>query len=365
MRHTLLFLLVVAVLGLAVGCGDSPPSVPANAVAVVGSQPIKKDAFDKLVAQEKRLYATSKRAFPTAGTTQYATLRNQLVQYLIGNEEFSQKAKELGVKVSDKQVDDRLTRDKARVFVAKPGQKVLTKAEIEKKYLEQIRKQGVSDAQVRENIRRQLLSEAVFAKVTESAKVSDSEMKSYYEKHKKDYQQPKTQETRDVRHILVKTKALADRLYNQLKAKPSLFASFVKKYTTDTQSKIYGGRLPTGAGPGLTVAPFTNASFALKTHEISKPVRSQYGWHIIQALGPIRPGHKAQAMPFDRVKETIRQLLLQQKKNDVLKNWVTKTRKDFCSKIGYSPGYKPPANQDPCKQSSSTSSSSVSTTSTR
>jgi len=343
MRHTLLFLLVVAVLGLAVGCGDSPPSVPANAVAVVGSQPIKKDAFDKLVAQEKRLYATSKRAFPTAGTTQYVTLRNQLVQYLIGNEEFSQKAKELGVKVSDKQVDDRLTRDKARVFVAKPGQKVLTKAEIEKKYLEQIRKQGVSDAQVRENIRRQLLSEAVFAKVTESAKVSDSEMKSYYEKHKKDYQQPKTQETRDVRHILVKTKALADRLYNQLKAKPSLFASFVKKYTTDTQSKIYGGRLPTGAGPGLTVAPFTNASFALKTHEISKPVRSQYGWHIIQALGPIRPGHKAQAMPFDRVKETIRQLLLQQKKNEVTAAWQAKFQKFYSTRVEYASAYAPPS----------------------
>jgi len=362
MRHTLLFFLVVAVLGLAVGCDDAPPSVPAGAVAVVGSEPIKKDAFDTLVAQEKRLYATSKRPFPTAGTTQYAALRNQLVQYLIGNEEFNQKANELRVKVSDKQVEDRLTRDKARVFVAKPGQKALTKAEIEQKYLAQIRKQGVTDAQVRQNIRRQLLSEAVFAKVTESAKVSDSEIKSYYDKHKKDYQQPKTSETRDVRHILVKTKALADRLYRRLKANSSLFPSFVSKYTTDTQSKIYGGRLPTGAGPGLTVDSFTKTSFALKTHEISKPVRSQYGWHIIQALGPIRPGHKAQTMPLDRVKETIRQLLLQQKKNEVLKKWVTTTRKDFCSKIGYAPGYKPPANQDPCKQSSRPTSSGQVTT---
>jgi parvulin-like peptidyl-prolyl isomerase len=209
---------------------------------------------------------------------------------------------------------------------------------------------------VRENIKRQLLSEAVFAKVTENIKVSDSDIKGYYDKHKKDYQQPQQPATRDVRHILVKSKALAERLYTQLKANPSLFPKFVNQYSTDKQSKIYGGRLPTGAGPGLTVAPFTTAAFALKTKEISHPVQSQYGWHIIQALGPIKKGHKAQAMPLSRAKETIRQLLLQQKKNDVLKKWVEKTRKDFCSKINYAPGFKPPASQDPCKQSSKTSS---------
>jgi len=362
MKHTLRFLPVVAVVALVVACGDSgPPSVPSSAVAVVGSHPITKDDFDKLIAQEKRLYQASHRSFPTAGTSQYTGVRNQVIQYLIGNEEFDQKAKELGVKVSDKQVDERLTRDKARVFVAKPNAKPLTKTEIEKRYRRQIRKEGVTDAEVRQNIRRTLLSEAVFAKVTSSVKVSDSDLKSYYDKHKRDYQQPKTPATRDVRHILVKSKALADQLYGKLKANPRLFPSFVRRYSTDTQSKIYGGRLPTGAGPGLTVAPFTNAAFALKTNQISKPVRSQFGWHLIQALGPIRPGRKAHSMAFSQVKENIRQLLLQQKKNDVLKKWVTKTRNDFCSKIGYAPGYKPPPAQDPCKQSSQTQSSSSQT----
>jgi parvulin-like peptidyl-prolyl isomerase len=363
MRHTIRLLLVVAVLGLVAACGGGGPrSVPGNAVAVVGSSAVEKSAFDKLVAQEKRLYHASHRPFPAAGTPQYTAVRNQLIQYLIGNEEFDQKAKELHVKITDKQVDERLTRDKKRVFVAKQGGKPLTDAQIEKRYRHEIAKQGVTDAQVRENIKRQLLSEAVFAKVTESAKVSDSDIKDYYNKHKKDYRQPAQPRTRDVRHILVASKALAQRLVRQLRANPSLFPKFVNQYSTDKQSKIYGGRLPTGAGPGLTVAPFTNAAFALKTHEISDPVRSQFGWHIIQALGPIKAGHKAQAMPLSQVKETIRQLLVQQKKNDVLKKWVEKTRKDFCSKIGYAPGYKPPANQDPCKRSSKTTSSSVPTT---
>lgn len=358
MRHTPRFLLAAAVVVLVAACGSGgPPSVPGNAVAVVGNQAIKKADFDKLVTQEKKLYSASHRSFPTAGTTQYTGVRNQLVQYLIGNAEFEQKAKELGVKVSDKQVEQRLAQDKQRVFVAPPGKKALTKAEIEKRYRAQIAKQGVTDAQVRENIKRQLLSEAVFAKVTENIKVSDSDIKSYYDKHKKDYQQPKQPPTRDVRHILVKSKALAERLYQQLKANPSLFPKFVNQYSIDKQSKIYGGRLPTGAGPGLTVDPFTKAAFKLKTHQISAPVQSQYGWHLIQALGPIKKGKNAQTMPLDRVKETIRQLLVQQRKNDVLKKWVEKTRKDFCSKINYAPGYRPPAAQDPCKQSSKTTSS--------
>jgi foldase protein PrsA len=356
MKHSRLFLLAVAVAALVAACDDGTPSVPANAVAVVGSHAIKKADFDKLIDQEKRLYRAQHRSFPAAGTSQYTGVRNQVIQYLIGNEEFEQKAKELGVKISDKQVTERLQRDKKRVFVAKPNEKPLTDAQIEKRYRQQLKQQGITDAQVRENIRRQLLSEAVFAKVTESAKVSDDDIKSYYSKHKRDYQQPKQPATRDVRHILVKSKALADRLYTQLKANPALFPKFVTKYSTDTQSKIYGGRLPTGAGPGLTVAEFTKAAFALKTKAISAPVHSQYGWHIIQALGPIRPARKAHAMPFSQVKETIRQLLVQQKKNDVLKKWVEKTRKDFCSKIGYAPGYKPPAAQDPCKQTTKTSS---------
>jgi parvulin-like peptidyl-prolyl isomerase len=357
MRKLLRFLPVLAVLALVVACnGGGAPKVPANAVAVVGSNPITKDAFDKLIAQEKRLYASSRRPFPAAGTSQYAGVRNQVIQYLIGNEEFAQKAKELGVKVTDRQVRERLDAEKARVFTAPPGKPALTKAQIEKRYREQIAKQGVTDAQVRQNIKNQLLSTAVFAKVTENVKVSDSEIKDYYTKHKQDYKQPKTPATRDVRHILVKTRALAERLYTQLKKNPSLFPKFVNQYSTDKQSKIYGGRLPTGAGPGLTVPPFTNAAFALKDKEISKPVHSQFGWHIIQALGPIRSGHKEHLMPISQVKDTIRQLLLQQKKNDVLKKWVEKTRKDFCSKIGYAPGYKPPASQDPCKQSTSTSS---------
>ena len=62
---------------------------------------------------------------------------------------------------------------------------------------------------------RQLISEELFKKVTSGVTVSKEEIKAYYTSHKSQYGQP---QTRDVRHILVTKKALADQLYAQLKS---------------------------------------------------------------------------------------------------------------------------------------------------
>jgi hypothetical protein len=74
-------------------------------------------------------------------------------------------------------------------------------------------------------------------------------------------------------------------------------------------------------------------------------VRTQYGWHIIQALSPIRP---PSTTPFSKVKDSIRQQLEQQKKNEVMTKWVEDIKGTFCKpgKIKYAPGYAP--SPDPC-----------------
>jgi hypothetical protein len=91
---------------------------------------------------------------------------------------------------------------------------------------------------------------------------------------------------RHVRHILLATKdkALADKLAKQLQANHgATFAALAKKYSTDS-SKAQGGDIGV-VSPGSTVAEFDKAVYKqLKIGQISNPVKSQYGYHIIQVL---------------------------------------------------------------------------------
>ena len=229
--------------------------------------------------------------------------------------------------MTDKQVTARLAQIKKQYFNGD-----------DKKYRQQLKAQGLTEDQVKQDIRAQLLSEGIFKKVTSGVKVSDADVKAYYDSHKSQYGQP---ESRDVRHILVNSKKLADTIYSQLKSGGN-FAALAKKYSKDPGSAAQGGKLT--ISKGQTVPPFDKAAFALKTNEISKPVKTQYGWHIIQ---PLAAPTKAKQTPLKDVKESIRQQLLQTKRNDAMSKWVDTTKKDFCKgKLSYGAAYKPLT--DPC-----------------
>ena len=96
------------------------------------------------------------------------------------------------------------------------------------------------------------------------------------------------------------------------------------------------GKLP--VSKGQTVPPFDKVAFSLKTNELSKPVHTQYGWHIIQALAAVKP---ASTQPLSAVKETIRQNLLQQNKTTAFQKWLDGVKKDYAKKVHYQTGYVP------------------------
>ena len=164
-------------------------------------------------------------------------------------------------------------------------------------------------------------------------KVTDAEIEAYYTKNKAQYSQP---ESRDVRHILVKTKTQADDLYAQLQGGAD-FAALAKKYSEDTGSKANGGKLT--ISKGQTVAPFDQTAFLLEKNKISRPVKTQYGYHIIQPISDVK---QAKTTPLKDVKEAIRQQLLQEKKNDAMQKWLKDLEKDYEDDIVYQPGYAPP-----------------------
>jgi parvulin-like peptidyl-prolyl isomerase len=331
----------LAALALA-GCGSSgPKSVPKDAVAVVGNDTITRSQFDTLLNQAQSGYKKQKRTFPKAGTTEYNQLQSQIMQFLLQRSEFSQRAKDLGIKISDQQVNQRLGDLIQQYFKGN-----------HKKYEQQLKSQGYTEAQVKDNIRSQLLSEAIYNKVTGNIDVSNSDISKYYADHKQQYTTPPS---RNVRHILLKTRALANRVYRQLKGGAS-FTALAKKYSQDPGSKALGGKLT--VQKGQTVAPFDKTAFSLKTGQMSKPVRTDYGFHIIQALGPVKA---AKLTPLAQVKQSIRAQLQQSKRQEAMTKWVDDTRKDFCSgKLSFQAGFKP--TPDPCAKGATGTAASTTTT---
>jgi parvulin-like peptidyl-prolyl isomerase len=321
MRYLKLTLFLAMSTAVLAGCGSNA-KVPSGAVAKCGDQTISQDQYNSLIEQAKRSYKVQKRAFPKAGSTEYETLKNQAVGYLVQRCEFADEANQLGIKISDKQVADRLTQIKKQYF---GGSEV--------RYKKQLKQQGLSDAQVTDDIKAQLVSELIFKKVTADVKVSDADIQKYYKSHQSQYGTP---EQRDIAHILVKKKALADQLYTQIQNGAD-FATLAKKYSQDPGSRKQGGKLT--ISKGQTVAPFDQTAFLMKTGQVSHPVKTEFGYHIIKALGPIKA---AKTTPFASVKESIRQQLLQQQKNEAMTKWVNKVKKDFSGKVHYQAGYAPP-----------------------
>jgi len=276
------------------------------------------------------------RTFPKQGTSDYATIKSQAVTLLVQQAEREEKAKDLDIEITDQQIEARLKQIKQQYFGGKETQ-----------YKSQLKKQGLTDAQVRSDIKAQLISEKLFTKVTADVKVSDADVHKYYVAHTAQYQQPAS---RQVRHILVKKKALADSIYRQLQSGAD-FAKLAKKYSLDTVSAAQGGNY--NAVKGQSVAPFDKVAFELKTKQISQPVKTQYGWHVIQALAAIKPAGKQSEA---QVATQIRQQLLQTKKNTAVNAWAKDIQKQYCkgSEIKYQVGFKP--SPDPCVAATATTS---------
>jgi peptidyl-prolyl cis-trans isomerase C len=323
LRFSLVALLLALVAVLVAGCGGGTNAVPADAVAVVGHDTITKQQFNSLLDGAKRTYKARKTSFPKPGTTQYKSLQDQALQYLVQESELEQKAQGLGVTVTTKDVDKRLSDIKKQYFGGD-----------QKKYEAQLKSQGLTEPQVKQDLQAQILSEKIYKKVTADVKVTDADIQKYYNAHKSDYQQASS---RDVRHILVNNKKLADQIEQQLQNGGD-FAKLAKKYSKDPGSASNGGKLT--VSKGQTVPQFDKAAFALKTNEISQPVHTQYGWHIIQPLSDVKP---AKQTPLKDVKASIKSQLENTKKQDAMNTWVADVKKEFKNDVRYQAGYQPTA----------------------
>lgn len=114
---------------------------------------------------------------------------------------------------------------------------------------------------------------------TKDVQVSQEDIKKYYEEHGKEFVEP---EQVHARHILVDTEDEAKAILDRLK-KGEDFAKVAQEKSKDTSSAIKGGDLGFFER-GTMVAEFDKTVFSMKVNDLSEPVKTQFGYHIIQLL---------------------------------------------------------------------------------
>jgi peptidyl-prolyl cis-trans isomerase D len=147
------------------------------------------------------------------------------------------------------------------------------------------------------------------ASVAAGIAVSDQAVADYYAANAAQFGQP---EQRSASHILIavdknadaatraKAKAKATELYQILQKAPERFAELARTESQDPGSAAQGGSLGS-FGRGMMVKPFEDAVFSMKLHQISEPVESDFGYHIIRLDG-IEP---AKVAPLSEVRATV------------------------------------------------------------
>jgi len=332
-RVTLALLGAVLVLAAA-ACGGSSSSLPSGSVAVVNGTPIARADLDALVERARKGYEAQKQSFPKEGTQEFQSVQALYLNFLVQKAEFEQQAKDLHVKVTDKDVDKALA---SFVKTRYPGKK--------DQFQKDLKAQGLTLDSFRDTLRTSVLSQKIFDVVTKKVKVSPADVAAYYEQNSSSYGSPAS---RSLRHILVSVKnksgqvdlAKSKQKADEIRARVTNanFAALAKKYSADPGSKDSGGKLTDTKGS--FVPEFENVAFKLKTGEISQPVKSAtYGYFIIQALAPTKLSNRT---PLSQVKNSIRATLLQTQRNQVMSQWVQDLTARYKSKVKYATGFEPP-----------------------
>jgi parvulin-like peptidyl-prolyl isomerase len=164
--------------------------------------------------------------------------------------------------------------------------------------------------------RQVLIEELLRRRVAAKSQLSDEELRKAYEENKPLF----TTEGVAVSHILVKTEAEAQEIRKVLvEGKP--FAEIAKAASLDAGSAESGGDLGV-VSQGQTEPEFETAAFALKAGELSEPVKTQYGYHILK--GGV---HSTTLQPFEEAKPKLQEMLGRQRQRDALMATMTELEK--------------------------------------
>jgi len=148
---------------------------------------------------------------------------------------------------------------------------------------------------------------------------SDEDLQKYYDAHREEFKKETELQTRQ---IVVKTEQEAKELQGRI-AKGEDFAELAKKYSLDPGARMNGGDI--GYHPkGSLIPEYEEAAFKLtKIGQVSGPVKTNLGYHLIKLEGMRPPAY----VPFAEVKGFIRQKLMQEKQAEMVEKYIDGLKK--------------------------------------
>lgn len=174
-------------------------------------------------------------------------------------------------------------------------------------------------AKMKEFEKMSLVALILKKEVEDKAKVDDAEVKDFYNKNADKF----TIGTKvRASHILVETEDQAKKVYERIRKGESL-SSLAGTLSKDKGSAAKGGDLGY-FGRGQMVPEFEQAALRLKVGEVSEPVKSRFGYHIIQ-LTDIQKG---EAATFEQTQEAIKRQLLAEKQKALVDTYIEGLRKN-------------------------------------
>jgi foldase protein PrsA len=329
------------------GCGGSSDSVPSDSVAKVGDTSITKKQFDHWLAIAAKGNAQS----PTGGATtvpdppsyknciaakrkttpqtkngpkqtdsqlkaqcasEYKSLRDQTMNFLIQADWVFGEAKAQDVKITNAEVQKQFKQTKQQAFPKESDFKKFLKTS------------GMSMNDILYRVKLDAISNKLRAKVIKGkSKVTDAQVQAYYAKHKSQFGTP---ERRDLLIVLTKDKGQADQALKALKSGQK-FKAVAKKYSIDQQTKNNGGLL-SGVVKGQQDADLDKAAFAAPKGKLEGPVKAQFGYYVFQ----VKSISKATEQSLAQSKATIKQTLQSQNQTKALNSFVSSFRKRWTKK---------------------------------
>lgn len=223
------------------------------------------------------------------------------LNYLIDNKIVEIAAEKENVKISDKELDAEM-----KEFIEANGG--------EKSFQYILEQSGLTE----KDIENEITTYLKIVKLLESkVDITDEEMKTYFEENQDSFNEPQQVEAS---HILVEDEKTANEVKEKLNEGED-FAELAKEYSTDSSNAENGGEL--GYFPkGTMVEEFENVAFSMNKGEISDPVKTDFGYHIIK----VTDKKEAKEAVFEDHQEEIKQILFDQEIFTEYRTWITEQR---------------------------------------